>query len=102
MDTLLLINNKGVPASNGRTFARNNPLTDALVTRAAAATLRDAVAATDSAAAAFPAWAAVKPTERRRLLLAAADNLTSRADQFADVMMGEVGASRPSPPRAHG
>ncbi len=95
MDTLLLINNKTVPASNGRTFERCDPLTGALVTQAAAATLQDVASAANAAAAAFPAWAAVKPTERRQLLLAAADSLASRANEFADVMMGEVGASRP-------
>jgi acyl-CoA reductase-like NAD-dependent aldehyde dehydrogenase len=95
MEALLLINNAGIPASNGRTFERHDPLTGALVTRAAAAKLRDAQAAADTAAAALPAWAAVKPTERRRLLLAAADILASRSDEFADFMMGETGASRP-------
>jgi vanillin dehydrogenase len=95
MDTFLLINNDAVPASNERTFERHDPLSGALVTRAAAATLQDAQAAAETAAAAFPAWAAVKPTERRRLLLAAADMLASRSDDFADFMMGETGASRP-------
>jgi acyl-CoA reductase-like NAD-dependent aldehyde dehydrogenase len=95
MDTFLLINNDAVPASNERTFERHDPLSGALVTRAAAATLQDAQAAAETAAAAFPTWAAVKPTERRRLLLAAADMLASRSDDFADFMMGETGASRP-------
>jgi acyl-CoA reductase-like NAD-dependent aldehyde dehydrogenase len=50
MDALLLINNEPTPASNGRTFERHDPLTGALVTRAAAATLQDAQAAADTAA----------------------------------------------------
>ena len=95
MEALLLINNDSVPASDRSTFERHDPLTGTLVTRAAAATLQDAKTAADTAAAAFPAWAAVRPTERRRLLLAAADILASRSDEFASFMMGETGASRP-------
>jgi vanillin dehydrogenase len=95
MEALLLINNSSVPASNGATFERRDPLTGASVTRAAAATMQDAIRATDTAAAAFPGWAAVRPSERRRFLLAAADILASRSDEFASFMIGETGASRP-------
>jgi acyl-CoA reductase-like NAD-dependent aldehyde dehydrogenase len=63
MEALLLINNDDIPASNRASFERRDPLTDELVTHAAAATLQDAKAAADAAAAAFPAWAAVKPTD---------------------------------------
>ena len=51
--------------------------------------------AADTAAAAFPTWAAVRPSERRRLLLAAADILAGRAADFSTVMAGETGASGP-------
>ena len=95
METLLLINNNRIPASDGATFERRDPLTGASVTRAAAATLQDAKLAADTAAAAFPTWAAVRPSERRRLLLAAADILAGRAADFSTVMAGETGASGP-------
>lgn len=95
METSLLIANKDVAATNGKTFERNDPMTGKLVTRAAAASVEDAIAAADAAAAAFPAWAAVKPSERRILLLKAADCLAERADEFTAVMMGETGGSAP-------
>jgi acyl-CoA reductase-like NAD-dependent aldehyde dehydrogenase len=95
METALLIKNRDVPAADGGTFERRDPLTGAVVTRAAAARARDARAAADAAAAAFPSWAAVRPSERRNLLLAAADLLASRAKDFTDVMMGETGAFAP-------
>jgi vanillin dehydrogenase len=72
MDTSLLIDNKDVPARDGKTFERRDPMTGELVTRAAAAGVVDAKAAADAAAAAFPGWARVLPSERRRLLLKAA------------------------------
>ena len=95
MDASLLVNNKDIPASDGKIFERRDPLSGDVVTRAAAATVEDAKAAADAAAAAFPAWAAVLPSERRRLLLKAADVLASRAADFTDVQMGETGASAP-------
>jgi vanillin dehydrogenase len=95
MEALLLINNNHVPASDGAIFERRDPLTGAAVTRAAAATVQDAKMAAETAAAAFPGWAAVRPSERRRLLLAAADLLAGRAADFSAVMAGETGASGP-------
>ncbi len=93
MEATLLVNNKDMAATGGGTFERRDPLTGALVTKAAAATVADAQAAVKAAAAAFPAWAALLPTERRALLLKAADLLASRASDFAEVQMGETGAS---------
>jgi acyl-CoA reductase-like NAD-dependent aldehyde dehydrogenase len=95
METALFINNRDVPAADGGRFERRNPLTGAVVTRAAAATAHDARVAADTAAAAFPSWAAVRPSERRILLLAAADLLAARARDFTDVMAGETGAAEP-------
>ena len=48
-------------------FERRNPLSGKPASRATAATPEDARAAADAAAAAFPAWAALGPSERRRL-----------------------------------
>jgi len=93
MEASLFINNKDVAATGGGTFERRDPLTDKIVTKAAAATVADAQAAADAAAAAFPAWSAVRPTERRALLHKAADLLASSADNFAAVQMGETGAA---------
>ena len=91
---------KEVPLSIGgttraaiETFDRVNPVTGELATRAAAASVADAVAAVDAAAAAFPDWAAIGPGARRAMLLKAADALDARAAAFVDAMMDEIGAT---------
>jgi vanillin dehydrogenase len=91
-DVSLLIGGKDLPASNGATFERSNPVTSEVASRAAAATLEDADAAAAAAQAAFPEWAAVAPTERRRLLLAAADRLVAHRDEFIRLGTLEIGA----------
>jgi len=93
METQLFIDNQEVAATGKATYERHDPVTDAVATRAAAATVQDALAAADAAAAALPAWSAVGPTERRRLLLKSADLLEAHTADFAAVMAGEVGAS---------
>lgn len=93
MDTLLFINNEDIAATGGATYERRDPVTNQVATRAAAATVKDALAAADAAAAALPAWSATGPTERRRLLLKAADLMEAHTADFASVMAGEVGAS---------
>jgi hypothetical protein len=57
----LLLESKDVPASNGATFDRLNPVTGDIASRAAAAQIADAKRAADTAAAAFPAWSAYRP-----------------------------------------
>lgn len=64
-----------------------------MVTRAAAGTARDAVAAADSAALAYQSWKNSAPSERRRILLKAADALEARTGAFIEAMAAEVGAS---------
>jgi len=91
-DVRLLIEGAARGASNGKTFERINPATGEVATRAAAATVNDADAAVASAARAFPAWAAITPTERRKRLLAAADRMDSRTAQFVAVGTVETGA----------
>src|SRR5262245_51172314 len=89
----LLIAGRSVPASNGATFIRNNPISGQPATRAAAATVEDAVAAVEAAQAAFPAWSALGPHERRKKLLAAADRLEARAPEFIALMAAETGST---------
>ncbi|HMM88956.1 aldehyde dehydrogenase [Bradyrhizobium sp.] len=89
----LLLESKDVPASNGATFDRLNPVTGDLASRAAAAQLVDAKRAADTAAAAFPAWSATGPNARRAILLKAADLLASKASQFVELMAAETGAT---------
>src|SRR5690606_32628788 len=66
-----------------------------VVTKAAAATVADAIAAADAAAAAFPKWSALGPGERRMRLLRAADLLAARAPDFVAAMAAETGATAP-------
>src|SRR5215218_714124 len=89
----LLLESKDVPASNGATFDRLNPVTGDVASRAAAAKIADVKRAADAAAAAFPAWSATGPSVRRMILLRAADVLASKAKQFTELMAAETGAT---------
>ncbi len=91
LDVPLLIGGQSCPARDGRTFERRNPVTGEVVSRVAAATLEDADAAVAAAHAAFPAWAALAPNERRTRLLNAAEQLQARSSEFI-VAAGETGA----------
>ncbi|MEH6502878.1 MAG: aldehyde dehydrogenase [Cycloclasticus sp.] len=93
MKTQLIINNETVDASSGATFERINSLTGKVVSQGAAATIEDANRAADSAAIAFKTWSETGPTERRLLLLKAADILESKTGDFIQAMAAEVGAS---------
>jgi acyl-CoA reductase-like NAD-dependent aldehyde dehydrogenase len=75
------------------TFDRLNPVTGDIATRAAAAQIEDATRAADAAAAAFPAWSATGPNQRRMILLKAADVLASKAPRFIELMAAETGAT---------
>jgi benzaldehyde dehydrogenase (NAD) len=91
----MLINGEVRQASNGATFERRNPLDGTVATTAPAATPADAVAAVEAAAAAFPAWSQIGPTERRALLLKAAHALEGKSEAFIAAMASETGAAAP-------
>ena len=94
METIkLLIGDRDADASKNATFNRLNPVTGDVATKASAASVEDARAAADAAAAAFPKWAALGPNERRNRLLKAADLLESKAQQFATLGLAEMGAT---------
>ncbi|MCQ8782688.1 aldehyde dehydrogenase [Mangrovibrevibacter kandeliae] len=95
MDIGLLIAGEERGAVAGATYERHDPVTGTVATTAAAGKVEDALAAVDAAAAAFPAWSQLGPTERRRLLLAAADAMEARRDTFAQLMTAEIGATGP-------
>ncbi|MEE4717033.1 aldehyde dehydrogenase [Pseudomonas alliivorans] len=82
LDVPLLIGGQSCPARDGRTFERCNPVTGEVVSRVAAATLEDADAAVAAAQAAFPAWSAMAPGERRERLMRAAEQLQARSAEF--------------------
>ena len=89
----LLLENQDVEAIDGVTFDRLNPMTGEVATRAAAAKIADVKRAADAAAAAFPAWSATGPSQRRMILLKAADVLASKTPQFIELMAAETGAT---------
>jgi benzaldehyde dehydrogenase (NAD) len=94
-DIRMLIGGQTATATGERTFERANPLDGQIATRAPAATPADAVRAVDAAAVAFPAWAAMGPTERRGLLQKAAVALEARTPRFVELMAAETGAAAP-------
>ncbi|SDG59692.1 Acyl-CoA reductase [Janthinobacterium sp. OK676] len=93
MDTKLIIDNQHVAAAGGATYARISPTSGQKVTVAAAATVDDANKAATSAGVAFKSWSLTSPTERRRIMLKAADALEAKTPQFIEAMANEVGAS---------
>ena len=94
-DVTMRIGGQPRAAAGGRSFERRNPISGEVASRAAAASADDAVAAVRAAAAAFPAWSATGPGERRALLNKAADALEARTDEFVKRMMAETGATGP-------
>nr|WP_275949495.1 aldehyde dehydrogenase [Nevskia ramosa] len=93
VETSLLIDNTPRAAAEGKTFARRHPTDDRLITTAAAASIADARAAAESAGHAYATWSQTGPTERRRVLLRAADLVEEKIDEFVSTMALEVGAS---------
>jgi acyl-CoA reductase-like NAD-dependent aldehyde dehydrogenase len=89
----LLLENRDVQAIDGVTFDRLNPITGDVATRAAAAKVADVRRAADAAAAVFPAWSATGPSQRRMILLKAADVLASKTAHFVELMAAETGAT---------
>ena len=88
----LLIGGADVGASNGATFERKSPITGAVVSRAAAATVDDVKAAIDAAQKAFPAWSKTGPNARRKLLMVAAEKLRAKSAEFSRLCIEETGA----------
>ena len=94
MNVQLLIDNVKQPAVSGKTYQRIDPLSGNSVTVGAAAAVEDALKIAHSSQEAFKHWSKIGPTERRRLLLAAADVLESKMPEFCRVMAQEIGASQ--------
>ncbi|QKD05027.1 aldehyde dehydrogenase [Mesorhizobium loti] len=95
MDIGLLIDGDKRDASGSASFERMDPFTGKLATRAAAASIADANAAVEAAAAAFTTWSKTGPGERRALLSKAADVMASKVGEFTKLMMEETGATGP-------
>jgi acyl-CoA reductase-like NAD-dependent aldehyde dehydrogenase len=89
----LMIGDREMAAADGRTFERIDPFTGEVASEAAAATIADAVAAAEAASRAFASWSTIGPSERRAMLQVAADVVASRAEDFAEAMIAEIGAT---------
>ncbi len=92
-DVQMLINGLAVSAERGASFERRNPLDGSIASRAPAASTADAVAAVEAAAEAFTTWRHTGPSERRALLLKAADALEAKTPKFVEAVPAETGAS---------
>ncbi len=92
-ETPLLIGGGARAAGNGASFERRDPVSGEVATRAAAASVEDARAAVEAAAAAFPAWSETPPNARRALLLKAADLMEARSADFIARGVAEVGGA---------
>ncbi|MBU2357806.1 MAG: aldehyde dehydrogenase [Alphaproteobacteria bacterium] len=95
MTVQFLINNKDADAADGATFDRIDPVTGDVASTAAAASVADVQTVAEAAHAAFPAWAAMGPGQRRKLLNAAADIMDSKSDAFVATMIAETGSTGP-------
>ena len=90
-----IIDGASVAAASGATYKRHDPVTGAVASEAAAAGEADVAKVVDAAQRAFPAWSQTGPSERRALLMKAADILETRTDHFAKAMTEEIGATGP-------
>src|SRR6266699_107197 len=85
-----------VPARSGKTFANINPAnTDEVVGLFQASGPEDVEAASDAAAKAQPAWAALAAPRRGEYLFKAAEILEGRLAQLAEEMTREEGKTLP-------
>ncbi|MDO9458596.1 MAG: aldehyde dehydrogenase family protein, partial [Alphaproteobacteria bacterium] len=89
----LMLGDKDANASEGAVFERRDPISGEVVSQAAAASVADAQAAANAAAAAFPGWSNTSPSQRRAVLSRAADLLVERTPEFVKAMTLETGAA---------
>ena len=87
LQTGLFIDGRFTPSASGRTFETTNPATGESLAHVAEAGREDLDLAVAAARKAFESgpWAAMKPRQRGRILLRAAELLSSRADAFGRV-----------------
>jgi acyl-CoA reductase-like NAD-dependent aldehyde dehydrogenase len=81
----LLINGAWVPAMQGRSFATLNPATGNVLSSIAHADASDVDRAVAAARMAFPAWAAMPPAQRERLLQRFADLIETHRETIAQL-----------------
>jgi malonate-semialdehyde dehydrogenase (acetylating)/methylmalonate-semialdehyde dehydrogenase len=85
------INNKAYPGTSGGTLPVTNPATGEVTGQVALATVEDARAVIDAAAAAFPAWRDTSLTKRGAILFKFRELLNARKGELAEIITSEHG-----------
>jgi succinate-semialdehyde dehydrogenase/glutarate-semialdehyde dehydrogenase len=93
--TQLFINGRWRDADDGHSFPVENPATGEVITRVASATINDAKAALDAAAAAAPGWAGHSPRDRGEVLRRAFDLIMADKERLARLISMENGKALP-------
>ena len=93
--TQLYIGGQWRDASDGASFAVENPATGETLATVASGTVEDAIAAVDAAQAAFADWAARSPRERAEILRKAYELIVADKDRFAALITLENGKALP-------
>jgi succinate-semialdehyde dehydrogenase/glutarate-semialdehyde dehydrogenase len=89
--TRLFIGGEWSAAADGSEFEVIDPATARPLTCVASGGVEDARAAVDAASAAAPGWAATSPQARSEILRAAFERMNARADEFALLIVAEMG-----------
>ena len=89
----LFIGGEWRDASDGGRFDVTDPGTGEVLKSVASASVDDAKAAVDAAAAAGPAWATTAPRRRADILLAVFTEMMARKDELAELIVLENGKS---------
>jgi aldehyde dehydrogenase (NAD+) len=79
------------PSGSGRRFASVDPSTGEEFARVAEGDAADIDVAVRSAAEAFPAWRALKPAERGRIMFAIAQRINEQAEEIAAIETRDTG-----------
>lgn len=93
--TSLYIGGEWRQASDGAEIEVLDPATAETIATVASGSKEDAEAAVDAAAAAQEEWAATPPQERGEILRRAFTTMTERADDFAELIVREMGKALP-------
>jgi succinate-semialdehyde dehydrogenase/glutarate-semialdehyde dehydrogenase len=93
--TQLYIGGEWRDASDGGSFAVENPATGETLATVASGTVQDAIAAVDAAQAAFADWAGRSPRERAEILRKAYELIVADKERFAALITLENGKALP-------
>ncbi len=93
--TQLYIGGQWRDASDGASFAVENPATGETLATVASGTVEDAIAAVDAAQAAFADWAGRSPRERGEILRKAYELIVADKERFAALITLENGKALP-------